>query len=80
MEGGSAFGLKVIHRWRAIADLYEWEIETGLALPGYAGRIVDVEMAGGVVDLLTGEVSYPDKGNHDQSFELQQHQFVPDVP
>ena len=51
--------------WAAIADLYTWEVETGERLPTYAARIAEIERAGGVVDLETGEVFYP-KGEEER--------------
>ena len=45
--------------WEAIADLYTWEVETGGRLPTYAAKIVEIERAGGIVDLTTGEIFYP---------------------
>lgn len=45
--------------WQTISDLYTWEVETGKKLPTYAAKIAEIERAGGVVDLETGEVFYP---------------------
>ena len=46
-------------RMRILNELYVWESMTGKKLPLYANTIADIEMAGGVVDLETGEVFYP---------------------
>ena len=51
--------------WQAISDLYSWEVETGEKLPMYAARIAEIERAGGVVDLETGEILYP-KGEEER--------------
>lgn len=55
--------------WSAIADLYTWEVETRGRLPTYAARIVEIERAGGVVDLETGEVFYP-KGEEEREPDI----------
>lgn len=51
--------------WSAMVDLYTWEVETRRRLPTYAARIAEIERAGGVVDLETGEVFYP-KGEEER--------------
>lgn len=48
-----------VERQQKLADLYPWETETGKRLPMYSNRIVDIEEAGGIVDLTTGEIFYP---------------------
>ncbi len=37
-------------------ELLAWEVETGLSLPLPVGEILAIEDAGGIVDLLSGEV------------------------
>ena len=44
-----------------VHDLQEWEAETGRTLPYLAHRIAELEMAGAIVDLETGAVSWPSK-------------------
>jgi hypothetical protein len=43
-------------RLAIITDLYGWEIDEGKTLPVYAGQFANIEEAGNVVDLETGDV------------------------
>ena len=48
-----------MQRTRIIWALTDWEMETHKQLPMKARRIADIELAGGIVDLETGEILYP---------------------
>ena len=42
-----------------VHDLRRWEAETGRTLPHPAHHIAELEMAGAIVDLETGAVTWP---------------------
>jgi len=48
-------------RLEIATDLYRWENEEHKVLPMYALHIAEIEQAGGIVDLETGEIFYPDR-------------------
>ena len=58
-SNGTSINGTMVRRMRILNELYVWESMTGKKLPLYANTIADIEMAGGVVDLETGEVFYP---------------------
>ena len=45
-------------RMQIVWTLAKWAAEEGKELPISAGRIADIELAGGIVDLETGEILY----------------------